>query len=332
MATKTINEITINKIKIGSKAPKAIYKGSTEVKAVYKGSTCVYKKEDVIYTLTGNNTTNTATQTQATFTVNSYKGSSTAVALTTSNVSVTSGSATIVSVASAGGTKYTITIQTGGNSSTSSSRTFKIKVTQPTSGQSIELTCTQSKKTAYLTLKSIGFCFSGNFPTRFFAARCTDLNIRGSYQINEKWNGQLYSSVTGGSMSGNSRDCYAYSDMSSSDHNYQVYSTYDHNQEALGTMVSNGDSISYYFLFGNTWSGSTAYDGNTWYMHTKEQASKKTYLPNKTTSMSWQTYVQPSGPIGFSSTFQNITADVNNFDLVIDLNWSWNSSWASYGL
>lgn len=329
MATKTVNEITINKIRIGGKAPKKIMKGSTEVKEVRKGSTVVYKKEDVTYTLTGNNTTNSATQTQATFTVNSYKGSSTAVALSTSNVSITSGSATLVSVVSSGGTKYAITIQTGGNNSTSSTRTFKIKVTQPTSGQSIELTCTQSKKTAYLTLRSIGFAFSGSFPTRFFAARCTDLNIRGSYQINEKWNGQLYSSVTGSAMNGPSRDCYSYMDMGSSDHNYQVYSTYDHRQEALGTMVSNGDSISYYFTFGQTWSGTTAYQGNTWYMHTKEQVSGKKYLPDKTTSMSWQTYVQPSGPIGFNSVFQNITEDKNNYDLIIDLNWSWGNYWSN---
>lgn len=34
--------ILLNKIKVGSKAPKAIYKGSTEVKCVYKGSTLVY--------------------------------------------------------------------------------------------------------------------------------------------------------------------------------------------------------------------------------------------------------------------------------------------------
>jgi hypothetical protein len=34
--------ILLNKIKIGSKAPKAIYKGGTEVKCVYKGSTLVY--------------------------------------------------------------------------------------------------------------------------------------------------------------------------------------------------------------------------------------------------------------------------------------------------
>ena len=34
--------ILLNKIKVGGKAPKAIYKGGTEVKCVYKGSTLVY--------------------------------------------------------------------------------------------------------------------------------------------------------------------------------------------------------------------------------------------------------------------------------------------------
>ena len=53
MATKTVSEITINKIRIGGKAPKKIMKGSTEVMKVIKGSTVVYQKENVVYTLNG---------------------------------------------------------------------------------------------------------------------------------------------------------------------------------------------------------------------------------------------------------------------------------------
>lgn len=41
-----VKGITINKIYIGNKQPKAIYIGEKEVKEIYKGSTCVYKKID----------------------------------------------------------------------------------------------------------------------------------------------------------------------------------------------------------------------------------------------------------------------------------------------
>lgn len=43
------NAITINKIRIGGKAPKAIYKGGVEVKKVTKGSTVVYQKVDTSF-------------------------------------------------------------------------------------------------------------------------------------------------------------------------------------------------------------------------------------------------------------------------------------------
>ena len=43
------NAITVNKIRIGSKEPKAIYKGSTEIMEVYKGSTLIYKKVNTTY-------------------------------------------------------------------------------------------------------------------------------------------------------------------------------------------------------------------------------------------------------------------------------------------
>ena len=90
MATKTINEITVNNIRVGGKAPKSIWKGSTEVKEVKKGSTTVYKKENVTYTLTGSGNQYSSSSTTVTLTANSYKGSNTPVGLTTSNVSVIS--------------------------------------------------------------------------------------------------------------------------------------------------------------------------------------------------------------------------------------------------
>lgn len=43
------NAITVNKIRIGSKEPKAIYKGSTEIMEVYKGSTLIYKKANTSF-------------------------------------------------------------------------------------------------------------------------------------------------------------------------------------------------------------------------------------------------------------------------------------------
>ena len=79
MATKTVNEITVNNIRIGGKAPKAIYKGGVEVKEVKKGSTVVYKKENVTYTLTGNSPSYTSSATTVQFTAYSYKGSGTVV-------------------------------------------------------------------------------------------------------------------------------------------------------------------------------------------------------------------------------------------------------------
>ena len=60
--TKTISEITINKIRIGGKAPKAIYKGEVEVKKVTKGSTVIYQKEDVSYVLNAQQTTSELAQ------------------------------------------------------------------------------------------------------------------------------------------------------------------------------------------------------------------------------------------------------------------------------
>lgn len=149
MATKTISEITINKIRIGGKAPKAIYKGSTEVKKVTKGSTVVYQKENVTYTLTGYGTNIGGSTTTVTFTISSYKGTNTAVAISKSNVSVTAGSGTVSSV-TANGTTYTIKVTVAANNTTSG-RTHTIKVTQPTSGLSITVSASQGGQSSLVT-------------------------------------------------------------------------------------------------------------------------------------------------------------------------------------
>ena len=144
MATKTVSEITINKIRIGGKAPKKIMKGSTEVMKVTKGSTVVYQKENVVYTLTGSASDHAATATRLTFTIKSYKGSSTAVAISTGNVSVTAGGGSVSSV-TASGTTYYVYINVSANTSTTTKKTHTIKVTQPVSGQSITVNCIQAE-------------------------------------------------------------------------------------------------------------------------------------------------------------------------------------------
>lgn len=148
MATKTVSEITVNNIRIGGKAPTAIYKGSTEVKEVKKGSTTVYKKEDVVYTLETHllpNYVEGNLLTDASFIVKSFKGSSTSIPLTTSNVSVTSGTAVVKSVAAHAtlANCYTITASFPANHSTGS-KSHVFVVTQPTSGLSITVTVNQS--------------------------------------------------------------------------------------------------------------------------------------------------------------------------------------------
>jgi hypothetical protein len=158
MATKTVNEITINNIRIGGKAPKKIMKGSTEVKEVKKGSTVVYKKEDVTYTLTSNSPTASASATTITFTIQSYKGSSTSVK---PSATVISGGGSIASITAGSGTSWNIVVNISANTTTSS-KTHQIGVSQPGADgigvQSISPTGTQSGKNTATYKVIYNFC------------------------------------------------------------------------------------------------------------------------------------------------------------------------------
>lgn len=145
MATKTISEITINKIKIGGKSPKKIMKGSTEVKEIKKGSTTVYKKEDVTYTLSSNSPTATGIATTMTFVVQSYKGSSTSVK--PSAAVIGSGGHSIASITAGSGTSWNIVINIPTNITTST-KTYQIGISHSGADgngvQSITATGTQA--------------------------------------------------------------------------------------------------------------------------------------------------------------------------------------------
>lgn len=320
MAQKTISEITINKIRIGGKAPKSIWKGSTEVKKVTKGSTVVYQKENVTYTLT--NTAGgsySASTTTINFIVQSYKGSSTAVGISTSNVSVTAGGGTVSSVTNTTGYSYNIAITVAANTSTTSAKTHTIKVTQPVSGNTVTISATQQKRSYYFSIERVGFRFSGSFPS--FAGidcRCTNLTING-VNVNEDWNGSQASSGDYGPMGGSSRMIQA----SSSQGGGTIY--YTSPTWSPSKTVYDGQGFQCSFVFGATWSGTTAYQGSTWNMTFSDTYSGKSYIASKTSSMQWQVATQPSGPIGMSTTFQNINAQGKNIsgDLVVNVIWTW---------
>lgn len=311
MASTTISEITINKIRIGGKAPKAIHKGGVEVKKVTKGGTVVYQKENVTYNLTGSNPgTFASSVTPITFTVASYKGSSTAIALSTSNISVTAGGGTVASVTNTSGYYYLIKINVGVNTSTTSQKTHTIKITQPTSGLTLTLTAYQAVKTHYLQIGNIGFRFSGQFPTNQFT-----LKFNSVYINNSDYN-QYFESYYGSSNNP------GYIDNATT-------GTIYYNQRSLsstgGINVRNGDTFGGNFSFGNTWAGSSGFSGYTWYLHMRDQTSGKNYLVNKTSSKTWQVGVQPCTH-GVQTTFQNISTTAVA-DLVVDVNWSWYNYW-----
>lgn len=320
MATKKVNEITINKIRIGGKAPKKIMKGSTEVKEVKKGSTVVYKKEDVTYTLTNTaGGTYAASVTTINFIVQSYKGSSTAVGISTSNVSVTAGGGTVSSVTNTTGYNYNIAVTVAANTSTTSTKTHTISVTQPVSGNTVTISATQSKKSYYFSVERVGFRFSGSFPTiGGIECRCTNLNV-GGISFHEDWNGSQASTGNYGSMGGNCKTITT-SVTQGSGTIYYTSPTWN-----PGKIVYDGSGFQCSFYFGATWSGTTAYSGSTWNMTFSETYSGKTYLVSKKSSMQWQTYTQPSGPIGVSTTFQNINAQGKNIsgDLIVNAIWTW---------
>lgn len=192
MATKTVNEITINNIRIGGKAPKKIMKGSSEVKEVKKGSTVVYKKEDVTYTLTSNNPTASASATTITFTIQSYKGSSTSVK---PSATVISGGGSIASITAGSGTSWNIVVNISANTSTSS-KTHQIGVSQPGADgngvQSISPTGTQSGKSTSTTYKINFYFCNWLYGTTLYSA----------YFDFAKSNGGILTSSIGGGING----------------------------------------------------------------------------------------------------------------------------------
>jgi hypothetical protein len=330
MATKAVNEITINNIRIGGKAPKAIHKGGVEVKEVKKGSTVVYKKENVTYTLTQKNVPSyTSSATSITVSVNSFKGSSTPVALTTSNVSITSGtSASITSVSLSSGYIYNIVVKIP-SGYYNNRTTIKVKVTQPVSGQSIELSINPA--TAYLTLNKLGFRFSGAFPAPGFDLGVSTIILGPNGTHFENYWGQDSLGSYGISQNWISGVMSSYIDSSGNVTGVRNYVYYNNNQQqgegsnshTWGPMVKNGDTFSASFYFGATWAGTSAYNNYTWYFHVKDFSGN--YIKPASSSKYWEVGTQPCY-IGVTTTFQNITAD-KRVDLIADFNWSWNSSW-----
>lgn len=321
MAQATVNEITVNNIRIGNKAPKSIWKGSTEVKEIRKGNTVVYKKENVTYTLTNTAGGNhAATVTTINFIVQSYKGTNnTPVGISASNVSVTAGGGTVSSVTNTTGYNYNIAVTVAANTSTTSTKTHTIKVTQPVSGNTVTISATQLKMSYYFSIGRVGFRFSGSFPSiGGIECRCTNLNV-GGVSVHEDWNGSQAGSGNYGPMGGNCRQITT----SSSQGGGTIY--YTSPTWNPTKIVYDGSGFQCSFIFGATWSGSTAYQGSTWNMTFSDTYSGKSYIASKTSSMQWQVATQPSGPIGMSTTFQNINAQGKNIsgDLVVNVIWTW---------
>lgn len=326
MATKTVSEITVNNIRIGGKAPKSIWKGSTEVKEVKKGSTTVYKKENVTYTLSIMSTGQAGAQsTEIRHYIYSYKGSSTPIALSTSNIQVTAGGGTVksVTVHASYPTCYVVVIGISANSSSHNTVTHTIKVTQPVSGQSITVSGTQDKLNYYINISKIGFRFSGAFPNPLF-----DWTLHSVY-FNNNYSGaaNVYHEDKWGST-GNPG--YVENATAQGGAGSLQNGTIHWNQRSInGPQFTNETVVGFKFSFGGTWSGTTAYSGNTWYLHTKDIYSGYQFIKPASTSMQWQTYVQPSGPIGIQTTMQNInsTTSGKSVDLCFDVNWSWDNYW-----
>lgn len=304
MASKTISEITINKIRIGGKAPKAIHKGGVEVKKVTKGSTVVYQKEDIKYEITGSGNTSLSSDTKVTFNITSKRGSG-GLAISASNVSVTAGSYTNMSV-SGSGTSYTVTLTVAKNTTTSV-KTFTIKVTQPTSGLSINVSAYQSAP--YLQIRRVGFRFYGSFPSNTFAVTFNTAYIKRS--------GDEYN-VYFESLFGNS----GHLSTATANSGTIYYSNYLSNVfGAGGANVVNGNTFGANFGFGATWAGSSGYRGSTWKLEMEDSYSGKSYLVSKTSSKTWQVGVQPASH-GVQTTFRNISATAS-IDLVVNVRWSW---------
>lgn len=330
--TTSRTEILVNNIRIGGKAPKSIWKGSTEVKKVQKGSTVVYEKGSITYTLYRSSDVagTTAYLSSTTIQIQSYKGSSTPVGVT---ASVISGSCSIGNITSSG-TTYSIPVTfTGGANTSTSAKTFKIRITQGTSGQTADITITQAGRVFYLTLRKLGFRFSGSMPSQGFdlGVSTVVMGVNGTH-YEDFWG--VDSGQTVGGVGPNWIDDARLSNIDSNGNNtgprdYVYYNnerqngTTTDNVFSWGPQFKNGDTFSVAFYFGGEWTGTSAYQGYTWYFHVKQFSNN--YIKPATSSKYWEVGVQPCY-IGIDTVFQNINADAT-VDLIVDFNWSWNNYW-----
>ncbi len=330
--TTSRTEILVNNIRIGGKAPTAIYKGGTEVKKVQKGSTVVYEKGSITYTLYRSSDVagTTATLSSTTIQIQSYKGSSTPVGV---SASVISGSCSIGNITSSG-TTYSIPVTFNGGANTSTSaKTFKIRITQGTSGQTADITITQAARVFYLSLRKLGFRFSGQFPSQGFDLGVSTVVMgQNGTHYEDFWGVDSGTTVNGG-VGYNWIDEARVSNIDDNGNNtgagnYVYYNNASQNGSpanvfSWGPQFKNGDAFSVAFKFGGTFAGTSAYQGYTWYFHVKQFSNN--YIKPATSSKYWEVGVQPCY-IGIDTVFQNINADAT-VDLIVDFNWSWSNYW-----
>ncbi len=337
--TKTISEVLTNNIYIGNKQPKAIYKGTTEIKKVYKGSTVIYEKGNIVYTLIGENSSCNGGAEVITFTVTSYKGTNSRVEISKSNVSILSGQgASVQDVRQGTNNIYLIDIKVPSNSTYDTDFIYKIRITQPNSGQTMDLTGTSYKLIPYITLTKVGFRFSGAFPAQIWETGVstvvfgnqgehfqdfwgTDSTSSAGYVVTGNWLQTKLSAVSSTSTPSESTGTVYWNNSTANSKS----SWFASGQSWPSPKVKNGDVFSASFNFGGTWSGTTTYQGYTWNFHAKDLTSGKTYIESVTSSKQWQVGVQPSY-IGIQTKFQNIKTSTS-ISLIIDFNWSWDSYW-----
>lgn len=331
--TKTISEITINNIRIGGKAPKSIWKGSKEVKEVRKGSTVVYKKENVTYTLARGNETVSNKVVITNLIVDSFKGNRAAYIPITATV--LSGNLT-VTVRNNGKSNMDIQCKINdGANNTTTARVYKFRLTQDVSGLTVDVTLTQLGRSAYyLTLRKLGFRFSGSMPSQGFdlGVSTVVMGVHGTH-YEDFWgedSGQTVGGVGGSNWIDGARLSNIDSNGNTGVRNYVYYNNNQQqgegsNSHTWGPMVKNGDTFSAAFYFGGTWAGTSAYQGYTWYFHVKQFSNN--YIKPATSSKYWEVGTQPCY-IGVTTTFQNITSD-KTVDLIVDFNWSWSNYWSS---
>lgn len=332
--TKTISEITVNNIRIGGKAPKSIWKGSTEVKEVRKGSTVVYKKENVTYTLARGNETVSNKVVITNLIVDSFKGNRAAYIPITATV--LSGNLT-VTVRNNGLNNMDIQCKINdGANNTTTARVYKFRLTQNVSGLTVDVTLTQLGRSAYyLTLRKLGFRFSGSMPSQGFdlGVSTVVMGVNGTH-YEDFWGVDSGTTVNGG-VGYNWIDEARLSNIDSNGNNtgprdYVYYNNERQNGSpanvfSWGPQFKNGDAFSVAFKFGGTWAGTSAYQGYTWYFHVKQFSNN--YIKPATSSKYWEVGVHPCY-IGIDTVFQNINADAT-VDLIVDFNWSWSNYWSN---